>query len=159
MDEVQVKGQEKERCRSQLPTTAVAKAEGKNDEEIAAAAKAAEDAVVAAAAEEAKKEAEEVAKSAGKSAEEIVAAGAAAKLPEVKALKIQLEEKRSILLPPISLETLEDVVDLTETATEIGTDAGFGEVLKNADKADKLVTVVKAAEREQSSRRQSSCRA
>ena len=40
---------------------------------------------------------------------------------------------------------IEDVVDLTETATEIGTDAGFGEVLKNADKADKLVTVVKAA--------------
>ena len=143
VDEVQVKDKKKKDAAT--AATAVAKAEGKNDEEIAAAAKAAEDAVVAAAAEEAKKEAEEVAKSAGKSAEEIVAAGAAAKAAEVKSVEDSVGGKEVDTFASDIFTQLEDVVDLTETATEIGTDAGFGEVLKNADKADKLVTVVKAA--------------
>ncbi|SVE32294.1 uncharacterized protein METZ01_LOCUS485148, partial [marine metagenome] len=112
-----------------------------------AAVKAEEDAVVAAD----KKAAEDAARAAGKTEEEIAAAAdavAAAAAAEKEAEKKSLEkagEKEVATFAADIFTKLEDVVDLTETATEIGTDAGFGEVLKNADKADKLVTVVKAA--------------
>jgi hypothetical protein len=143
VDEVQVK--EKKKKDAAKIATAAAKAEGKNDAEIAAAGKSAEDAVVAAAADEAKKEAEATAKAAGKSAVEIAAAGVAAQAEEEKSIENSVGGKEVDTFASDIFTQLEDVVDLTETATEIGTDAGFGEVLKNADKADKLVKVVDAA--------------
>ena len=77
-----------------------------------------------AAAAKAKKDAEDVARAAGKSDAEIAAAGEDAEDDAVSNFATNIFGK------------LDDVVELTETATEIGTEDGFAEDLKNADKAD-----------------------